>query len=214
VASERNDEAGGGETAGSPDRPGHMGLPESRHDPAVARLVTALRRVQDRVIGTAAPTGTMTAAAELLERAAAELDPYRMTGTEPPSWGDLRRTSGTRALAPPLVDLRCTAQELDARVTFGAFHVGGNGAAHGGTIPLLFDEVLGRLANVGRPMSRTANLSVDYRRVTPVGRELRVHARVEKEEGRKRFLYGQLLDGEQVTAEVHALFVALRPGQA
>ena len=33
------------------------------------------------------------------------------------------------------------------RVVFRPFHLGGNGAAHGGTLPLLFDDVLGRLAN-------------------------------------------------------------------
>lgn len=193
--------------------PGHLGVPEPTPDGALDRLVTALRRVQDRVIGTAAPGATLASAAELLEQVAHHLEPYRMTAEEPPSWDDLRRMAGSRALAPVLGDLEVTSDRLSATVTFSPFYTGGNGAVHGGVLPLLFDEVLGRLANVDRPMCRTANLSVDYRRVTPVGRPLRVEARFEREEGRKRYLYAAVLDDGQVTAEVHGLFVALRPGQ-
>ena len=34
-------------------------------------------------------------------------------------------------------------------VSFGRFYLGGNGAVHGGAIPLVFDELMGRLANTG-----------------------------------------------------------------
>lgn len=48
--------------------------------------------------------------------------------------------------------------EKHATGTFrlGRYYLGGNGAAHGGVIPLMFDEVLGRLANTGRSRARTA----------------------------------------------------------
>lgn len=192
---------------------GHLGVPEPAADGALDRLVTALRRVQDRVIGTEAPDATLAIAAELLEEVARRLEPYRMTAEQPPSWDDLRRMAGSRTLAPVLDDLEVTSDRLSARVTFSPFYTGGNGAVHGGALPLLFDEVLGRLANVDRPMCRTANLSADYRRVTPVGRPLQVEARFEREEGRKRYLHAAVLDDGQVTAEVHGLFVELRPGQ-
>lgn len=194
--------------------PGHLGLPELRQDAGLDALVAALRHVQDRVIGTEAPPVSVARASELLRRAADELDPYRIAGTDPPTWDDLRRTSRTRALAPELEALEGSPERLTARVTFTAFYTGGNGAVHGGALPLLFDEVLGRLANTGRPMSRTAHLSVDYRRVTPVGQELLVQAHFDRQEGRKRYLHGSLQDGRHVTAEAHGLFVELRPGQA
>jgi acyl-coenzyme A thioesterase PaaI-like protein len=205
-----------GDDAGDerPAVPGHLGLPEVRRDPALDQLVTALRSVQDRVIGTQAPRETVSAAARLLDQAAAELDPFRITGEDPPSWDDLKRTAGTRALAPVLEGLEWDAERLTARVTFPPFFTGGNGAVHGGALPLLFDEVLGRLANTGRTMSRTANLSVDYRRVTPIGRELAVRATFERQEGRKRYLHAEVLHDGAVTAEAHGLFIELRPGAA
>jgi acyl-coenzyme A thioesterase PaaI-like protein len=100
------------------------------------------------------------------------------------------------------------------RVAFGRFYLGGNGAAHGGAIPLVFDEVMGRLANTGgRPPSRTASLHVNYRSITPIERELQLTARFDREEGRKRFLSGELRDGGTLCADVAGIFVALRPGQ-
>ncbi len=105
-------------------------------------------------------------------------------------------------------------QHAVGRVTFGRFYLGGNGAAHGGAIPLVFDELMGRLANTGgRPPSRTAYLRVNYRSITPIDRELQLTARFDREEGRKRFLSGELRDGGTLCADTEGLFVALRPGQ-
>jgi acyl-coenzyme A thioesterase PaaI-like protein len=106
------------------------------------------------------------------------------------------------------------ASTLRGRVRFGRFHLGGNGAAHGGTIPLVFDEMMGRFANSGgRPVSRTAYLNVNYRNVTPIDTDLDIEARFEREDGRKRFLTGVLRDGDRVCADAEGLFVELRPGQ-
>jgi acyl-coenzyme A thioesterase PaaI-like protein len=117
-------------------------------------------------------------------------------------------------MAPQFFPTVSDTEHVEGHVTFGRFYLGGNGAAHGGTIPLLFDEVLGRLANTGdRAKSRTAYLNVDYRAITPIGVELEVRARFELEEGRKRFLSGEIVNGATICAEAHGLFVALRPGQ-
>jgi acyl-coenzyme A thioesterase PaaI-like protein len=65
-----------------------------------------------------------------------------------------------------------------------------------------------------RPISRTAFLKVDYRRVTPIDTPLIVRGRVDSVEGRKAFISGELVDeDENLLAEVHALMVRLRPGQ-
>ena len=97
---------------------------------------------------------------------------------------------------------------------FGRFHLGGNGAVHGGVIPLLFDEVLGWLASSGgRPPCRTAYLHVDYRSIAPIGRELEVCGEFVSQEGRKRLLRGRLMHGSVLCAEVEGLFVELKPGQ-
>jgi len=103
---------------------------------------------------------------------------------------------------------------LRARVTFGAFHHGSNGAAHGGAVALLFDELLGLPANANVPtMARTAYLHVNFRSITPVERELQARAWVTSIDGRKRIVRGELLDGEIVCADAEGLFVELRAGQ-
>jgi acyl-coenzyme A thioesterase PaaI-like protein len=180
----------------------------------LADLVSALRRVRDAVTGVDAPSPVVRQATGLLQEAADALEPYRMHARDVDPWEDLRRTLHTRSLNPPFHDTEADRDHLRATITFTAFYAGGNGAAHGGAIPLLFDEVLGRLANTDRSMSRTAYLNVDFRRVTPIDVPLRVEGRFEREEGRKRFLYGAIYDGEHLTAEAHGLFVALRDGAA
>ncbi|ROO85083.1 acyl-coenzyme A thioesterase PaaI-like protein [Actinocorallia herbida] len=103
---------------------------------------------------------------------------------------------------------------LAGRLTYGRHFLGRNGAVYGGAIPLLFDSVLGRLANgPGRPASRTAYLHVDYRSITPIETELRFTAEVARQEGRKRFIRGTLSHGGTLCADVDALFLVLRPHQ-
>ncbi|HEY0934628.1 MAG TPA: PaaI family thioesterase, partial [Trebonia sp.] len=118
-------------------------------------------------------------------------------------------------LVPPYQVDQLDDESMGGQVRFGRHYLGSNGAVHGGAISLLFDDVLGRLAAAsGRPRSRTAYLHVDYRSVTPIEADLQIEARVEKEEGRKRFLHGVLRDRGRLCAESAGLFVALRPGQS
>lgn len=105
---------------------------------------------------------------------------------------------------------------LRGRVTFSRFHLGGNGAVHGGSIPLVFDDVFGMVANVGQDgVARTAYLHVNYRRITPVGVELRFEASEDRTEGRKRYVSGRLFEPSgDVCADAEGLFLRLLPGQA
>lgn len=119
-----------------------------------------------------------------------------------------------QSMSPKIVLTESTQDSVDGTVRFGPYYLGGNGAAHGGTIPLMFDEVLGRLANSGgRPSQRTAYLHTDFRSITPIGRTLRLRGWVVSTEGRKRILRATLHDGETLCAEAEGLFVALNPGQ-
>ena len=120
---------------------------------------------------------------------------------------------GHSLLLPLVVDEQ-DESSIIGRVVFDRFYLGGNGAAHGGALPLLFDEVLGMLGNSGgRTRARTAYLHVNYRAITPVDRELVLSAAIEREEGRKRFVAATLRDGERLLADAEGLFVELRPGQ-
>ena len=184
--------------------------------PAVASylaMIDALRVLQDRITG-AAPSPELAAqVSRTLADLAGQLGEY--TVDEPGQIADQVEVPGRAQALVPVVHLdEQDEQHAAGRVTFGRFYLGRNGAAHGGAIPLVFDDVLGRLSGAGgRPPSRTAYLHVNYRSITPVGRELQVTARFDREEGRKRFLSGELRDGGTLCADVEGLFVALRPGQ-
>ncbi|HET7735884.1 MAG TPA: PaaI family thioesterase [Nocardioidaceae bacterium] len=119
-----------------------------------------------------------------------------------------------QALTPDIRILESGDSHIVAKVRFGEFFMGENGAAHGGAIPLLFDELLGDLSfSGGRAPSRTAYLKTDFRSTTPVGAELIARGWYEREEGRKRFIHGTLHHGDVLCAEARALFLALKPGQ-
>jgi acyl-coenzyme A thioesterase PaaI-like protein len=119
-----------------------------------------------------------------------------------------------QTMAPCLRVLDGDANTVRGAVTFGRYFLGGGGAVHGGAIPLLFDEVLGRLASAGgRTRARTAYLHTDFRSITPVGVDLSVTAWFVSEQGRKRVLRGELRHGDTLCAEAEGLFVELRPGQ-
>ena len=70
---------------------------------------------------------------------------------------------------PPYRVAKFEPDGVELSVQFSRFSVGGNYAVHGGVLPLLFDSVFGMVIHAaGRPISRTAFLHVDYRKVTPI----------------------------------------------
>lgn len=113
-------------------------------------------------------------------------------------------------MLPAYVVHELTDDAVAARVVFGRYYLGGGEAVHGGAIPLVFDELLGALANHGDRMpARTAYLTVNFRAVTPLEKPLTVTGRVERVDGRKAYLVGELRDGEVLCADAEALFVAV-----
>jgi acyl-coenzyme A thioesterase PaaI-like protein len=177
-------------------------------------MIESLRELQDRVTAADPPADLVAdvtkSVTELSARLAAHAvdERHQLVGHLPdvPGRG--------QTLVPPFVLDELDEQHARAHVRFGRHYLGGNGAVHGGALPLVFDELMGRLANTGdRKPSRTAFLNVDYRAITPIGAELRVSAWFEVEEGRKRFLRGAIHHGETLCAEAHGLFVELLPGQ-
>lgn len=109
---------------------------------------------------------------------------------------------------PPFQMLAEGPDGVEAEVTFRPFHEG-EGAAHGGYVSLLFDELAGSavMAQLTDTFPRTAYLKVDYRSLTPIERPLRARVWVEGSERRKLFVRGTLHDGDRLCAEMNALFV-------
>jgi hypothetical protein len=187
---------------------------QGRGGAAYARFFGLFCTLQDKVTSTDPPQAVWDEASALIDAALALLTPW-----ESPEW---ERPAGTRIDLPgrgnPMLipfDLdEETDHSISGRSRFRPFHLGGNGAAHGGTLPLLFDDVMGRIANAGsRAVARTAYLKVNYRNITPIGVELHVDATLDRIEGRKRWVTGRLFHEGTLLADADALFVELLPGQ-
>ncbi len=198
---------------GHEGRPTQSGIPHlDGGGPDFARMIETLRLVQERITAASPPDKVVAETAGLLEKLAATLGPYEV--------GESRQITGRRmglpgrgqALVPVLHIDDWDEQHVRARVTLGRSYLGA-GSAHGGVLSLIFDEMLGRLANTGRTRSRTAFLHVNYRNITPIGPELRVEAHVDRVAGRKRFLSGTIHHDGTLTADAEGLFVELKPGQ-
>jgi acyl-coenzyme A thioesterase PaaI-like protein len=120
-------------------------------------------------------------------------------------------TGRAQALVPPVEYTWTALGETAGVVQFDAFHVG-NGAAHGGVIAAVFDEIMGRtLVTNGLQDVRTAHLGVNYRQLVPLETQLHFRSRIESHEGRKIRTRAELLDSEgNVLSDADALFLVVR----
>ncbi|MBS9534482.1 PaaI family thioesterase [Mycobacterium sp. M1] len=183
--------------------------------PGFERFVAMMRRLQDISVSTDPDAATWEAAADRAEELAELLEKFAAPeGVAPAGRAPTLPGMGS-LLLPPWRVTRFDTDGVSMKGRFSRFHVGGNSAVHGGVLPLLFDWMFGMVAHAAnRPISRTAFLHVDYRKVTPIDTPLLVHGRVDNAEGRKAFVSAELtgLDGT-VLAEAHGLMVRLLPGQ-
>lgn len=182
--------------------------------PGYSEMMDQLRLLLDRVAA-ASPTADMvTDITKLVQELNARLIPYEVAEAYQLS-GQLIDVPGrAQLLTPPYHVDELDEQRMAGHVRFGRHYLGSNGAVHGGAIPQLFDDMLGRLALVGdRPKSRTAYLHIDYRSITPLDEDLQIEGWFDREGGRKRYLRGVIRHEGRVCAEAEGLFVALRPGQ-
>jgi acyl-coenzyme A thioesterase PaaI-like protein len=201
-----------------PDYEHHGGFP--RYEPAepgpgFARFVTAMRRLQDLAVSTDPHPDMWDDAAERAEELVKLLDPYQAQEGVAPA-GRVPSLPGMGSLLmPPWTMTKFDPEGVEMRGQFSRYYVGGNMAVHGGVIPLVFDWLCGMVVHAAnRPISRTAFLHVDYRKVTPIDTPLLARGRVDSTEGRKAFISGELVDQDgALLAEVHALMVRLLPGQ-
>jgi acyl-coenzyme A thioesterase PaaI-like protein len=100
---------------------------------------------------------------------------------------------------------------VEGRGTFGAAYEGPPSFVHGGWIACAFDEMLG-IANIasGHP-GMTGRLTVHYRKPTPLFRELRFLAWVDRVEGRRIMSHAEVWEGGTLTAEAQGVFIQPRP---
>ncbi|GAB7070540.1 PaaI family thioesterase [Mycobacterium hodleri] len=189
-------------------------VPTTNGGPDYGRFVEAVRTLQDLTRSADAPDDVVTRAADLIEDVNALLTPYDADEWRSPSGRRMDLPNRGNIMQVP-VNLRVVDDGVAGTARFRRFHLGRNGAVHGGALALLFDSLLGYTAFKlsESPRQRTAFLHVDYRKIVPVEKELRVDAGIDRINGRKIFLTGRLLDGDAVLCEAEALFLKLLPGQ-
>lgn len=191
---------------------------ESQH------LADELRRIINRLAVVRPPAAELAQAAET---AAAFADHLSALAERRRSWevseaGLLPRdflaysplSGRSNPMAPPVemrvVDDGNGEHHIEGRVTYGAAYEGPPGHVHGGLVAAMFDELLG-FAQLAPGF--TAYLHVDYRKPTPLNRELLLRARPTRVEGRKRWVRGTCtLDG-MLLSEAEGLFIGPRTGQ-
>lgn len=188
--------------------------PTTRGGPDYGRFVEAVRTLQDRTRAADAPDDVITRAAAMIEAVSDLLAPYEADEWTTPSGRRLDLPNRGNIMQVP-ADLKTVEDEVDGVVRFRRYHLGRNGAVHGGALALMWDSVLGFAAfRLSRSLKqRTAYLHVNYRQVAPINKDLQVSARIDRSEGRKIFVTGRLVDGDAVLCDAEALFVKLKPGQ-
>ncbi|MGL4305605.1 MAG: PaaI family thioesterase [Mycobacteriaceae bacterium] len=196
----------------------HGGFPKytaAQVGPEYGRFVEAMRQLQDLAVSiNPTPEATEQATAkveELVELLTPFVAPEGVAvagrAVELPGRGSL--------LMLPWTIERFDAEGVRTTGVFRRFHLGGNAAAHGGVLPLLFDDLFGMIMYANkRPISRTAFLHINYRKVTPLNIQLFVQGQIDRIDGRKAFVSATLTDTDgAVLADCEALMVQLLPGQ-
>jgi len=204
-----------------PEYEHHGGFPEygpARPGRGFGRFVAAMRRLQDLAVSADPGDDVWDDAADRAADLVELLGPFQADEGKAPAGRTPDLPGMGSLLLPPWTLTRYQADGVEMTGYFSRFHVGGNHAVHGGVLPLLFDHMFGMISHAaGRPISRTAFLHVDYRKITPIDAPLLVRGRVTRAEGRKAFVAAELVDaagpGDTLLAEANGLMVRLLPGQ-
>lgn len=190
-------------------------VPTNQGGPDYGRFVEAVRTAQDLARGADAPDDVVTRAADLIETANRLLAPFEADEWHSPSGRRFDLPNRGSILSVP-VDLHVTDDgRIRGTALFRRFHLGRNGAVHGGSLAHLFDSLLGFTAFKlsDSKAQRTAFLHVNYRQIAVIDKELQVESWIDRIENRKIFVAGRLVDGDTVLCDAEALFVKLKPGQ-
>jgi hypothetical protein len=186
-------------------------------DPHVA-LAGALRRLLDVAVRLRGDHPSIAAAAGRLSAAAADLE-HLLPATPPPRYPsgqagieEIFRYDFVMGDLNPVAVPVCFRNEGTTAVgyaTFGNVYEGPPGCVHGAVLAGVFDQVL-NIANMlnGTP-GPTVRLELDFRKPTPLHREIRFEARCDKIENRRIHTSARCLYGDTVTVEASGTFAEI-----
>ena len=187
-------------------------------------LASACRAIIDELASSTADSASFAAASDLVQQAVAILEssshgrPYEggeasLANYQESLFIDHSPLVGPlNPLAPPIA-ITIDGTQVTGLVTFGGAYEGPPGCVHGGFIAAAFDEVLGFAQGLSGNPGMTANLSVNYRSPTPLRQQLRLVGDIDRVEGRKIFVKGELrVDADdRLCAEATGLFLSMPP---
>jgi acyl-coenzyme A thioesterase PaaI-like protein len=180
------------------------------------RLAAATRELVDTVVLTAADEDDLAVAAKDVEAVTERLRQRLLDHPPRPDFGPDGRMRAlanpvigeANPLAPPLhVE---TTPEGTARAQFelGAAYEGPPGLVHGGVSALILDHLLGNAGGAGGSPGMTAKLELGYRRPTPLHQPLVARAWIERVDGRKTTIRGEIARADgRVCVEASGLFI-------
>ena len=100
--------------------------------------------------------------------------------------------------------------EAVSRVVLGPAFEGAPNRAHGGVVAAVFDDLMGFVLTIHESPAYTAELTVRYRRPTPVGEEIEFRARLADRKGRRLHIQAEATDSEGTKiATAEGLFITI-----
>lgn len=193
---------------------------------AFSRVGDATRRVIDKLVASMASNDQLEQLALDIEAVASKLESFprgrlyegfseAANSGSPGGFFDHSPISGVaNPLAPPInfqiPDIaKPGPHRVIGKVNFGVAYEGPPGCVHGGCLAASFDELLGRAQSLSGKPGMTANLSVNFRKPTPIQVELKLEGFLEKVDGRKVYTKGTCSYNGEITAEAEALFITI-----
>src|SRR5262245_18127096 len=116
--------------------------PTTSGGPDYGRFVEAVRTLQDHTRAADAPDAVITKAAEMVEAVCELLAPFEADEWTTQSGRRMDLPSRGNLLQVPS-DLEIIGDEVHGGVRFRRYHLGRNGAVHGGAVAQMWDSVLG-----------------------------------------------------------------------
>lgn len=114
-------------------------------------------------------------------------------------------------LAPPVV-MAPEGDRMVGTAVYTAAYEGPPGCLHGGFVAAAFDDLMGLAQMVTGTAGYTGTLTVRMIRPTPLNREIRYEAWLDRHEGRKIWVKARSSTDDEVLAEAEILFITPRSG--